>query len=73
MKNLTEIITAFLIMLFLGFLVMQNCECCKTKYATEETPPPPEEETVVDGEATEAAVVDDSTDVDMDTSEVIEQ
>ena len=73
MKDLTGIITGVLILLFFGFLVIQNCECCKTKCATEKTPTPPEEEKVVDANTTEVEVVDDRSDVDMDTSEVIEQ
>ena len=36
MKNLTEIITAVLIILFLGFFVIRNCECCKSKCSVEE-------------------------------------
>ena len=73
MKNLTGIITGVLIVLALGFLVIQNCECCETKCSTEKTPlpPPPEKETVVDGEAIEE-IANDSTDVDADTSEVVE-
>ena len=69
MKNLTGIITGALIVLALGFLVIQNCECCETKCATEKTPTPAEV-TVVDGETIEAAVEDKSTDIDADTSEV---
>jgi len=73
MKNLTGIITVVLIVLALGFLVIQNCECCETKCSIEKTPPPPppEKETVVDGEAIEE-IANDSTDVDADTSEVVE-
>ena len=36
MKNLTGIITAVLIILFFGFLVMQNCDCCKSISSKEE-------------------------------------
>jgi len=79
MKNLTGIITGALIVLALGFLIIQNCECCETKCATENTPTPPEEETVVEGETKTEEVVeetpaveDESTDVDADISEVVE-
>ena len=36
MKKFTAIITGVLILLFLGFLVIQNCECCKSKCSAEE-------------------------------------
>ena len=36
MKKLTAIITIVLILLFLGLLVIQNCECCKSKCSAEE-------------------------------------
>ena len=47
MKNLTGIITTVLIILFLGFLVIQKCGCCKSKYSiekveTKKTPTPEE-------------------------------
>ena len=37
MKNLTEIITAGLIILFFGFLFMQNCDYCKSISSKEKT------------------------------------
>ena len=39
MKNLTGIITAVLIVLFFGFLVMQNCDCCKSTCSKEKAEP----------------------------------
>ena len=36
MKKLTAIITIVLILLFLGFLIIQNCGCCKSKCSAEE-------------------------------------
>jgi len=71
MKNLTGIITGALIVLALGFLVIQNCECCEKKCAAEGTEEVTTEETVVDADITEV-IADDSTDVDADTSEVVE-
>ena len=71
MKNLTGIITGVLIVLALGFLVIQNCECCETKCAAEGTEELTTEETVVDADTTEE-IANDSTDVDADTSEVVE-
>ena len=50
MKDLTGIITGVLILLFLGFLVIQNCECCKTKCATEEVSDEVVEEDIRDKE-----------------------
>ena len=67
MKNLTGIITGVLIVIALGFLVIQNCECCETKCAAEETEEVTTEETVVDADTTEE-IANDSTDVDADTS-----
>ena len=68
MKNLTGIITAVLIILFFGFLVMQNCDCCKSTCSKEKTACSKEKAETETAQTIDAA---DSTDAVDSTEEAV--